>query len=85
MAFFPFSLRAGLLLGNGLQGGNQVRAHGDGFLGVGGLEKGCKSDILDAILDWLSRNFPASKSQTGSFKVLAVGFSPKGLVQTADV
>ena len=44
-----------------------------------------KSPIWDAILDGLSRNFPASKSQTGSFKVLAVGFNPKGLVQTADV
>ena len=85
MAFFPFSLWAGLLLGNGLQGGNQVRAQGDGFLGVGRLKKGWKKNILNAILDWLSRNFPASKSQTGSFKVLADGFSPKGLVQTADV
>jgi hypothetical protein len=85
MAFFPFSLWAGLLLDNGLQSGNQVRAHGDGFLGVERLEMGWKTDILDAILDWLSRNYPASKSQTGSFKVLAVGFNPKGLVQTADV
>jgi len=31
-----------------------------------------KSGFGDAILDGLSRNFPASKSQTGSFKVLVV-------------
>jgi hypothetical protein len=32
-----------------------------------------KTAFWDAILDGLSRNFPASKSQTGSFKVLVVG------------
>jgi hypothetical protein len=30
-----------------------------------------KSAVWNAILDRLSRNSPASKSQTGSFKVLA--------------
>jgi small subunit ribosomal protein S2 len=44
---------------------------------VGRLKNGWKTDILDAILDWLSRNFPASKSQTGSFKVLAVQIKPE--------
>jgi hypothetical protein len=34
--------------------------------------KAGKSAIWDAILDRLSRKSPASKSQTGSFKVLAV-------------
>jgi hypothetical protein len=31
-----------------------------------------KTAVWDAILDGLSRNVPASKSQTGSFKVLVV-------------
>jgi hypothetical protein len=31
-----------------------------------------KTAVWDAILDRPSRNVPASKSQTGSFKVLAV-------------
>jgi hypothetical protein len=36
------------------------------------VKRAGKTAFWDAILDWLSRNFPASKSQTGSFKVLAV-------------
>jgi hypothetical protein len=36
------------------------------------VKKTGESAIWDAILDRLSRNSPASKSQTGSFKVLAV-------------
>jgi hypothetical protein len=36
------------------------------------VKKAGNMAFWDAILDWLGRNFPASKSQTGSFKVLAV-------------
>jgi hypothetical protein len=66
LALRPLRLRRGFLLRDGLKGVGQVWAHGE-WVWVWlceGVQCICivaeKSTFWDAILDWLSRNFPAS-------------------------